>query len=42
MNRTVVDFVPAQTVACAKSADSILDCLLLRLEPGECGLLLGK
>lgn len=42
MNRTVVDFVPAQTVACAKPPDFILDAPLLRLEPGEFGLPLRK
>ncbi|CNL49842.1 Uncharacterised protein [Mycobacterium tuberculosis] len=40
-NRTVVDVVPAQAIACGKPADFILDCLLLRLESRELGLSLG-
>ncbi len=38
MNRTVVDFVSTQTLACAKLAYFVLDPPLLCLKPGEFSL----
>ena len=34
-NRTVVELVAVEAVACAEAADLALDLLLLGLEPGE-------
>jgi len=37
-NRTVVELVAVEAVACAEALDLALDLLLLGLEPGELGL----